>query len=233
MTAIPFDSPDYLPAVPFGGALIANQPSIAIPANTGQGFGPFFVGAAQSILVISNQDGAEPVGWDIAWSSGFAGLRSVLAFPSWNKNTALTQWGVYPVIGPEFIINVSNLNPGPSTISFAVVGVGSDLRAGELIPPQPQIDSQALSVGAGATVTLTPTAHIPGRAKLWAQTAGALGLRLQYWTGTAWDFFYISNTTAAAEISDEIVIPADDWRVQWTNGTAGALIAYLVIMAGD
>lgn len=226
------DSPDYLNQAPFGPAQLAGSSVSPLPAGNNLVFGPFQVGAAGAILIGLSQTAGQAISVNVFWSQG-----SLISFTqtvpiTFVRTTNVPIWVLFPAVGPWCQVTVTN-NGGVSTNINAVVMAVADYHTpAEYLGPQIMLNAQSVAIVANSTTNVSPTIHLPGRATLWAQLAGAGVVSLQFWTGTAWVTANQMSMTAHINQSIDVEIPTADWRIQLQDTSGVANTGFAVVTAG-
>lgn len=233
-----FDQPDYVPGYQPGGSAIPIA-SLVLPAAPAAlvtppipvfGFGALYLQVTQSV--------ANPVQYTVTYYADAAATVQVGQQIIFRKNSLVQTEMVGTVLGPYVRIGATT-TAGPSiTVSFVAAGYVQNIadtvkrvRLIDLI-----VDQQGAVLGVSATVTVLPTDPvtgnadaIPGNVHYYCVAGQNGGLKIQQWTGAAWDDVALFPFNGLVPITGSWVLPQSDYRFLVINNTATATTFTLAV----
>lgn len=223
------DAPDWLGTNPVGVGLIASLGPATIPAGSFLTTAAFPCVGFESLIVQAQSDPVKPLGFTLQY-----GWRALPFAPSslpytWFKAAGGPDtWFPSPVQGPRVQLMVTNPGAGTATLNGGIFGVPVG-RAQDAIPPALLVDQHNVAFGGTSSLFFSPTVCVPGRVQAWMTGGNGMRLGIEVWNGTA---FHIVNqvdvATGALNLSQEFIVPADDWEIVATNVNAAATISVAV-----
>lgn len=214
------------------GILLAATP-LTVPAAGSVSTGVISLANTETV-VVEHSATAVSIVWTVIWYQDAAGTISLGSY-SWQSNTVASHMIPIASQGPYMVVQVQCISGGPASAQVAVTGFPSLVNGGLLVPPQPAISIQGLSVpGPGNTGARAANLYIPGRYHIWVTGTQAMLWRLETIdSGGNQSIFWQSLLVAtSAPPSDfDLILPSSDWKLTGFNqssSTASTVFASLV-----